>query len=166
MRLKPIGREGLPRALQKAERYRLLNQPWAAESICLDILEVEPAHQEALVMLILAITDQLRQSLGPGVTRARELLPRLTSDYQREYYAGIIAERRALAELEEGAHGAGHNAHSWLSEAMAAYERAERLKPAGNDDATLRWNTCARLIRARSELKPRPEPGYEPALED
>ena len=30
-------------------RYRLLNDPEQAESICLDILEVEPGNQEALV---------------------------------------------------------------------------------------------------------------------
>ena len=39
-RLKPISKEALPAALQKAERYRLINQSWAAESICLDALEM------------------------------------------------------------------------------------------------------------------------------
>ena len=53
--LKPISREAIPRAIQKAERYRLLNQSWAAESICLDILEVDPENQQVLVMLVLAL---------------------------------------------------------------------------------------------------------------
>lgn len=166
MELKPIERGAIPRALEKAERYRLLNQPWAAESICLDVLEIDPNHQQALVSLVLAITDQFRDSLGEGVQRARELLPRLTSDFEREYYAGIIAERRALAELQHGAHGAGPNAYDWLREAMDSYARAEALEAPRSDDATLRWNTCVRLLRERRELTPRHEERYEPALED
>ena len=58
MNLKPITHEGIPSALQKAERYRLLNDSAAAESICLDVLDVDPGNQEALVSLLLAITDQ------------------------------------------------------------------------------------------------------------
>lgn len=56
--LKQLSREGIPSALGKAERHRLLNQPREAENIYLDVLEIEPAHQEALVGLFLAITDQ------------------------------------------------------------------------------------------------------------
>jgi hypothetical protein len=78
----------------------------------------------------------------------------------------ILAERRALTELEYGAHGSGANAYEWLREAMEAYERAERLEPEGSDDATLRWNTCVRLLNTRREISPRAEPLYEPALED
>ncbi|HMA21641.1 MAG TPA: hypothetical protein VKO87_12615, partial [Gemmatimonadaceae bacterium] len=55
--LKPISRDAIPRAIQKAERYRLLNQSWAAESICLDILQIDPGNQQVLVMLVLALTD-------------------------------------------------------------------------------------------------------------
>jgi len=29
---------------------------------------------------------------------------------------------------------------------MSWYEKAEAVRPAANDDALLRWNTCARLI--------------------
>jgi hypothetical protein len=35
--LKRISREAIPAALAKAERYRLINDPSSAESICLDI---------------------------------------------------------------------------------------------------------------------------------
>jgi succinate dehydrogenase / fumarate reductase, iron-sulfur subunit len=123
--LKPIAREAIPRALQKAERYRLLKQPWAAESICLDVLAVEPGNQEALVSLVLAISDQL--TMRPlTLRRARELLPGSGRCTSGEYYAGILAERRALAELQHGAHGSGTNAYEWLLEAMEAYQRAER----------------------------------------
>ena len=99
MILKPISQEGIPAALQKAERYRLINDPSAAESICLDVLEVDPENQTALVVLILSITDQFVDELGDGVSRARELLPRLTDEYKRAYYEGIICERRARAQL-------------------------------------------------------------------
>src|SRR3954465_14231818 len=102
MELKPITREGIPAALQKAERYRLLNESSAAESICLDVLEIEPGNQEALVSLILAITDQFAEEMSEGVHRAREYLPRLTDSYERAYYAGIICERRARAQLQRG----------------------------------------------------------------
>jgi hypothetical protein len=166
MDLKPIAPEAIPRALQKAERYRLLNQPWAAESICLDVLAVEPKNQEALVSLVLALTDQFGEAPAETFRRARECVSQLEDAYLREYYAGIVAERRALAELRHGSHGAGTNAYEWLREAMEAYERAERLEPPDSDDATLRWNTCVRLLGSRRELSPRPEQQYEPALED
>ena len=56
--LKPLSPEAVPRALAKAERYRLLNEPGEAESICLDALEADPENQEALVTMVLALTDQ------------------------------------------------------------------------------------------------------------
>ena len=56
--LKPIDPAAVPAALQQAERYRLLNEPEEAESICLDVLAVEPDNQQALVMLLLSLTDQ------------------------------------------------------------------------------------------------------------
>src|SRR5215212_2878813 len=105
MQLKPITHEGIPSALQKAERYRLLNDSSAAESICLDVLEIDPTNQEALVSLLLAITDQFLEDMFDGVRRAREVLPRLTDEYDRVYYAGIIAERRARAQLHRGTLG-------------------------------------------------------------
>jgi len=40
--LKTLSPESVPRALAKAERYRLLNEPVEAESICLDVLAVDP----------------------------------------------------------------------------------------------------------------------------
>lgn len=166
MELKPIARDAIPRALQKAERYRLLNQPLAAESICEDVLAVEPHNQEALVSLLLSLSDQFTGSPAEAYRRAHDLLREIKDEYQREYYRGILAERRAHAELEHGAHGSGANAYEWLREAMEAYERAEHLEPEDSDDATLRWNTCARLLNTRREISPRAEPLYEPALED
>jgi hypothetical protein len=166
MELKPITREGVTAALQKAERYRLLNDSSAAESICLDILEIDPTNQQALVTLLLSITDQFGEDLSDGVRRAREVLPRLKDDYKRAYYAGIICERRAKAQLHHSALGAADVAAEWFHEAMTWYERAEAARPAGNDEAILRWNTCVRML-GRHQPSGRSAPGdYEPALEE
>ena len=166
MELKPITHQGIAAALQKAERYRLLNDSSAAESICLDILEIDPENQHALVTLLLSITDQFGEEPADGVQRAREVLPRLKDDYKRAYYAGIICERRAKAQLHRSTLGSADVAAEWFHEAMSGYERAEALRPAGNDEAILRWNTCVRML-GRHEPSGRSVPrDYEPALED
>lgn len=164
MDLKPITREGIPAALQKAERYRLLNDSSAAESICLDVLEIDPTNQEALIALLLSITDQFVEEMADGVNRAREVLPHIKDEYERAYYAGIICERRARAQLHRGALGSAEVAAEWFREAMTWYEKAEAMRPHGNDEAILRWNTCVRMLsRHEREAGPRE---YEPALED
>lgn len=163
--LKPISQGAIPRAIQKAERYRLLNQSWAAESICLDILEVDPENQQVLVMMVLALTDLHSGVAAVGVKQAKEYLARITDDYQRAYYSGMVAERRGQALLAQGGMGSGGMAYDALREAMQWYEKAEAIRPAGNDDAILRWNTCARVLSGNSQLEPAPE-GYEPVLED
>jgi hypothetical protein len=153
--LKRLSAAALPRALERAEHYRLLNEPWAAESICLDILAVEQGHQLALKVLLLARCDQFTHDTGGAVQRAKDLLPLLTSEYERAYYAGLILERRAKARMDQRAPGAGFVAYEWLREAMGWYEKAEALRPAGNDDALLRWNTCARMLNETPGIVPR-----------
>ncbi len=157
LQLKPISIDAVPAALQKAERYRLINQPWAAESICLDVLQVDPENQQALIVLLLARTDQFPEAPGAGVERAREVLPRLRNDYKRAYYAGIICERRAKAQLALATPGSGDIAYGLIREAMSWYERAEAIRPAGNDESILRWNTCVRILQLNPQLEPRPE---------
>jgi len=164
--LKPISKEAIPRAIQKAERYRLINQSWAAESICLDILEIDPDNQQVMVMLVLALTDQLASGHARVMNAVRETLPRITDAYQRAYYTGIASERSGQAHLVRGSMGSGSLAYDALKDAMSWYEKAEAIRPAGNDDAILRWNTCARLITSNSQLTPHVESAYEPALED
>ena len=154
---KPISKDGIPAALQKAERYRVINDPTSAESICLDVLAVSPENQPALVTLLLAITDQFEEAPTEGVRRAREVLPRLQDEYKRTYYAGIIYERCAKAQLQSGTPRAGEMAYHWLREAMSWYEKAESRRPAGNDEAILRWNTCARLLARNPHLRPAAE---------
>lgn len=164
--LKPISRDSIPRAIQKAERYRLLNQSWAAESICLDILEIDPDNQQVLVMLVLALTDLHSGVAASGVKRAKEYLARIKDDYQRSYYSGIIAERRGQALITDGGMGSGAMAYESLREAMEWYAKAEAIRPAGNDDSILRWNTCVRLLSGNSHLAPAADTGYEPVFED
>ena len=163
--LKPISKQGVAAALQKAERYRLINDPSSAESICLDVLEVDPENQQALVTLLLAITDQFAEGLTEGVRRAREVLPRLNDEYKRAYYGGIICERRAKAQLRQGVPGSAEIAYDWFREAMSWYERAEAMRPSGNDESILRWNTCARILTRNEHLQPRVEEPFEPSLE-
>lgn len=155
--LKRLRPEAIPAALEKAERYRLLNQPELAQSICEDILAVSPDHQEALITLILALTDRFSEPRPPSPRQARELLSRLQGDYERAYYAGLIAEREGLAWLRSDKPHATRHAYECLRQAMDFYEQAETLRPHNNDDAILRWNTCVRLLLAHPDLAPAPE---------
>jgi hypothetical protein len=163
--IKSITRESIPGALEKAERYRLLGEPCLAESICLDILETEPKNARAVIMLLLSITDQFNaSSSSEAVNRARQLLPQLQNDYEKKYYAGIICEREGLSIFNRDIRGGHFAAYEWLREAMDYFEQAEAIRPPGNDDAILRWNTCARLIM-RHQLQPANEQYVEPPLE-
>ncbi|MCC6591536.1 MAG: hypothetical protein IT168_32920 [Bryobacterales bacterium] len=154
--LKPISAESISGALAKAERYRLLNEPCQADSICRDILLLEPDNQQALISLVLALTDQIADDPG-AFSSALQVARSLASDYERAYYSGISWERRALASYRSGRHGMKHSIYEWLAQALDCYERAEQLKTHGNDDAVLRWNTCVRFLQQHSELTPRDE---------
>jgi hypothetical protein len=161
--LKTLSEEAIPAALEKAERYRLLNEPAEAESICLDVLRTAPENQPALVALLLAVTDRISKGYGVSDTQAKEILGRITGEYERAYYSGILAERRAKMKLSQGGHSTVW-AHDLFREAMECYEKAEAIRPPGNDDALLRWNTCARII-TKNKLVPREEEKVEPVLE-
>ena len=162
--LKILSKDAIPAALEKAERYRLLNEPAEAESICLDVLAAEPENQQALITLLLAVTDRFSKSYGVSDTQAKQILTRIRGEYEHAYYSGILAERRAKAQLARGAPGCGHQAYEGFREAMDWFEKAEALRPAGNDDAVLRWNTCARMM-ARNQLAPQEHEQVEPPLE-
>jgi hypothetical protein len=150
--LKPLSPEAIPAALAKAERYRLLNEPDQAESICEDILAADPGNPDAKVMLLLALTDRFAHADGQMVARAQALAGDLATPYERAYFGGLVAERRGRAILDRGGPGrmaAGH----WFHAAMRLYEAAESHRPAGNDDARLRWNAYARTLNAFPELE-------------
>ena len=159
--LKPLSKDAVAGAIAKAERYRLLNEPWQAESICRDVLAVEPDHQAALVLLILALTDQFDR--GISAKDAMDVVAGLKGEYERAYYSGIVDERRAMALLRQTDYRSGHVVHSLFRHAMEWYEKAEWLRPPGNDDSLLRWNTCVRVLRRNPHLGPMQE--KEPVVE-
>ena len=148
--LKPLSKEAIPAALEKAQHYRLLNEPAAAESICLDVLAVDPENQQALIDIVLAMADRFGKDYAVGDTHVNEFLPRIKDEYARQYYTGIVYERRAKAILSKN----GVNAYEMFVKAMECFERAESIRPPGNDDSILRWNGCARII-TRNKLEPR-----------
>jgi hypothetical protein len=142
--LKPISATAVPAALEKALRYRLLNEPLEAESICLDILQADPDNQEAVVTLLLARTDLFESEYTAAFERAKAVLPKLTTDYDRAYYEGVVHERWAKAQTVRRV--PSHVVTGWYRHAMRCFERAESLAAADNPDAVLRWNSCARLL--------------------
>ena len=163
--LKPISHDSVPSALAKAERYRLLNEPGEAESICRDILSIEPHHQEALISLILALTDQI--AADPHTfSNALSTANLLKSSYDRAYYAGIAWERRAKARHHGGGQGAHHHVYEWIVRAMELFKEAEPLRAQGNDDAVLRWNACVRFLWGHKELAPRTDDIAEPIVSE
>lgn len=165
LELKKLAREGIPRALEKAERYRLLKEPYNAESICQDILRVEPENQQALITLLLSITDKFDRQLSTEFAKAREVVDRLGDSYCKAYYRGVVFERRAKSYLKSDQPGAGQIAHEWLVKAMDSYEEALTFCNPDNQDAVLRWNTCARIINDNAHVKPPEDPKGEEMLD-
>jgi len=152
LELKKISPDGIPHALEKAERYRLLNDPAQAESICRDVLAVDPDNQTALRALILALTDQFSASGAAAAAReARGHIVQLDDEYDRAYYTGIVYERETRAYLERK-NVVRSAAYDGFRHAMEWYERAEALRR-GDVDAVLRWNSCVRAIE-RERLEP------------
>lgn len=146
LKLKPILKTGIAEAISKIELYRYLNQSEEAESICQDILAVEPENQLALRLLGLVITDQFTGAPSDRSAEAEKIFQSLADPYERFYYTGLLQERQAKAQLR-----AGRPAYTLLvlfEEAMRCYEEAEKIRPPDNDDAILRWNRCVRLLQS------------------
>jgi len=163
--LKPISPDSVDGALAKAERYRLLNEPNEAESICRDILQVDPGNREARVSAILALTDQLHEDKS-GFSSAIGMISGLKSEYDRAYYAGIAWERRAKAHYGGATMGSARDVYDWLVKALDLFEKAGHLRPSGNDDAILRWNACVRFLGRHKELQPSREEIREPVTSE
>jgi len=162
LELKHLSKASIPAALAKAERYRLLNEPWEAESIYQDVLDADPDNQEAAVGLLLAITDGFGQGHPRSVDKAQEVLHHIHDEYQRAYYAGIILERRAKALVERSRIGSAAMARDLLEQAKRCYDQAEAIRPPDNDDALLRWNACTRLLSRFRVTANSAEERYEP----
>ena len=163
--LKPLSKESIPNALTRAKHYRLLNEPKQAESICKDILNIDPENQLAILIFILAITDQFGSEKQAPVQKAMELCELLNSEYEQEYYQGIIEERLGKAALKRSSPRVKFIAYEHFLRAMEYYEAAEKIRPKDNQDAVLRWNACVRGIE---EFKLRPakdDRGMQPLLD-
>ena len=145
--LKPISKDSIPKALIRAKHYRLLNEPWQAESICRDVLKIEPTHQQAILYLILSITDQFGNDRSSvNTAEAKELCMKLSSPFEQKYYRGIIAERMGKTTMQRNTPRVKYIAYEFYRTAMEFFEEAENIQPEGNQDAILRWNACARRI--------------------
>jgi hypothetical protein len=163
--LKLLSLEAVPRALEKAERYRLLNEPNEAQSICLDVLAVDPDNQQALTTMILTLTEQFERD--PSLAHeALATIDQLHGEYERAYYKGLVLERRAKARLAHRTPRGGARAYEWLVQAMDCFEAADALRPQNNEDAKLRWNACVRLMARHPELAPMAEEPHEPLLSE
>jgi hypothetical protein len=152
--LRKLSPKSIPMALEKAQRYRMLNDPDEAESICLDILAIEPGNQTALITMLLAVTDKFAHDLTSSFQKAKEIVKKLSDQYCQAYYNGIMFERRAKVHLKQGRPGAGQMAHDWFSRALEAYGQAIDRCHTDNEDAILRWNSCARFLNDHAEVKP------------
>jgi len=145
--LKPISKDGIPEAISKAELYRYLNEPGEAESICRDILAADAENQTALRLLGLSITDQFTANATDRYSEAESTFQSLTDEYGRFYYAGILHERQAKAQLAAGR--SPYMVMPLFEKALDYFEQAEAIRPHGNDDAILRWNRCVRILQSR-----------------
>ena len=161
--LKPIDAAFVPKAIERAEHYRLLNWPEEAESICLDVLRTDGDNQKAILVLVLALSDMFGQpGAAPRVRQAKTWAAKIDEPYQRVYYEGIIHEREGRAHLTRGFHGSF--AYECFRDAMDCYEKAQALAPDGNQEAALRFNSCVRTIE-RDKLEPRDDDAAESMLE-
>ena len=144
-KLKSISNAGIAEATAKVELYRYLNEPEEAESICRDILAIDPQHQLALRLLGLSMTDQFAGRSSDRQHEVEEIFKGLRDHYEQLYYTGIIYERRAKAQLQAGQ--PPHTVLPLFERALKCFGEAENIRPTGNDDTILRWNRCVRLLQ-------------------
>jgi hypothetical protein len=146
--MKRLSESQVEQAWEMAEKYRDLNQPDEAESICHDILDVVPHHQAALKTLGLSMTDRFPGRWTDLHKQALAVFAKLDSEYDRIYYTGVAWERRGKAQLEEVA---GRGAFDAFTEAVQLFERAAALAP-GKAEPILRYNRCVRALSTHPVL--------------
>jgi hypothetical protein len=150
-KLMPVSIEAIPGALSKAEHYRFLSQPWHAESICRDVLAADPKNEAALILLVLSLTDQFEEGLS--AKEPLHVVGTMSSEYHRAYYSGIVHERQAIALFRRNSdYRCRREVYALFQNALDWYRKAQAIRPANNDDAILRWNTCIRLMRRNWEF--------------
>lgn len=82
-KLKSISKESIPAAFERVDRYRKMNEPNDAASICYDILNADPGNQKALITLLFALSEQFVKRLYPAYTKAINILAQLTMIIQK-----------------------------------------------------------------------------------
>ncbi len=150
-----IDKDSIEDVLDRAKQYRSLLQPDMAISICMDIFAVDKNNQEALVIYILALTDQLSQSESKvHQKKITDSIKRLDSKFLQHYYSGIFFERQARSLLK---HSMSRSfAYEAFIEAIVEFEIAEKMAPEHCADPILRYNSCIRTIK-KENLQPRQE---------
>ena len=153
LKLHDIHIDAIGQALEKARQYRSLMEPEIAESICLDVLHVQPDNQDVLVIYILALLDQIpHPETQIEVKSIERIIDKLNSEYQRYYYSGLLHERMARYMITQTM---SHSfAYDYFYQALRCYYQAQKIIPAQNEEAILRWNSCIRTIE-KEKLKPR-----------
>lgn len=161
-RLKKISKAAVPSGLEMAHRYRMLNEPSEAESICRDVLEIDPNNYDAQVTLLLSLSDQFSQRMSV-FEEAQSLVDALKKPYDRNYYSGVLCERRARAHTQQVSMGSGYVAYDWYQQALQYFDKAAKGRPKGNDKAYFRWNAVIRALKRNHALKPYPQ-NLEPQM--
>ncbi len=153
LKLHDIRLTAIDQAIEKAKQYRSLLEPEIAESICLDVLNIDPDNQSVLIIYILALLDQIsRAETQSQIKTIERTIEKLSSQYQRYYYTGLLNERRARHLITQAM---SHSfAYEYFAEALNYYQQAIDRCPEKNDEAILRWNSCIRTIE-KEKLKPR-----------
>jgi tetratricopeptide (TPR) repeat protein len=146
LKLKPIHLESIAAALAKAELYRNLNEPEEAESICHDILAIQPNNQAALRLIGLAITDLFTGDVSDRYEEVENFFRQLSDPYEQIYCLGLLYERRAKAQMRVGR--PTQTLVQLFEEAMRHFAEAEKIRPTDNDESILRWNRCVRLLES------------------
>ena len=146
-RVKRISTAGIAEAIAKAELYRSLSEPEEAESICRDILTIEPQHQ--LALRLLGLPDRsVHRSWVRSYREAEEIFQQLND---RMNGTTTLGSRTSDARKRSSKPG---NCLLTVQALRTGSYLSQRLRnsPAENDDAILRWNRCVRLLQ---------DPAYE-----
>lgn len=97
--------------------------------------------------MILALTDQFPDGAHPqAAVEAEKAAARIQDEYKRLYLSDIIRERRGKAMLAAAVPARHGRRRNGCVKRCRATSVRKPLRPAGNDEAVLRWNTCARLL--------------------
>ena len=158
------GMRGVYLVAAELARHGFIASPTSRSAQAADILATDPDNQGAIILLLLSLSDQFTDNIPENLDKAWSLLPRLKDDYLQAYYQGLLFERQARVYMRRASPGSGFSAYDLFCDAMRLYEKAARVRPPGNDEALLRWNTCARTIMS-SRLQPRPIDDFRPMLE-